>query len=75
MDAAGVRRALESWIGIAPSEASETERRAQLHYWLYRAGDTGELAKLRALANSNPGLKEVGLYLRLAVQEIDETWS
>ena len=74
-DPPGVRKALESWVRLAPTRAAELERRAQLHYWLYRAGDPGELEKLRTLAASNPALKEVGLFLRLAVQETDETWS
>jgi hypothetical protein len=75
LDPTGVRRALESWVHHAPSAAAELERRAQLHYWLYRAGDEAELEKLRTLSKSNPALKEVGLFLRLAVQDIDETWS
>ncbi|MFI5281809.1 MAG: hypothetical protein ACHQ0J_01605 [Candidatus Dormibacterales bacterium] len=74
-DPVGVRKALESWIRLAPTPAAKLERRAHLHYWLYRAGDAGELEKLRTLFASNPALKEVGLFLRLAVQETDETWS
>ena len=74
-DPGGVRTALEAWIRDAPSAAAGLERRARLHYWLYRAGDGDELEKLRTLATSNPDLKEVGLFLRLAVQDIDETWS
>jgi len=38
---AEVRKALDSWVRLAPTRAVELERRAQLHYWLYRAGDPG----------------------------------
>ena len=74
-DAAGVRAALESWVGQAPSPEHQAERRAQLHYRLFLAGDTAELENLRVLAAANPALREVAMYLRLAVQDLDESWS
>ena len=74
-DPDGVRRALESWVRLAPSPDREKEREALLHYWLYRAGDAAELEELRALAAANPQLVEVALYLHLALQEYGELWS
>jgi hypothetical protein len=74
-DPAGVRRALRSWVKQASSPDNQKERQAQLHYWLYRAGETDELDKLKALAAANPSLAEVNLYLHLAQQDYGELWS
>jgi len=74
-DPEGVRRALKPWVGQAGSPNAKAERQAQLHYWLFRAGETGELDKLKALAAAHPNLPEVTLYLHLAHQDYDELWS
>jgi hypothetical protein len=74
-DTAGVREALESWVKQAPNQDREKEREAQLHYWLYRAGDATELERLRELAAANPDLVEVTVFLHLALQEYGELWS
>ncbi|MFI5283408.1 MAG: hypothetical protein ACHQ0J_09795 [Candidatus Dormibacterales bacterium] len=74
-DPAGVRRALRSWVRQATSPNNQKERQAQLHYWLYRAGEADEIDKLKALAADNPKLTEVSLYVHLALQPYDELWS
>ena len=74
-DPDGVRTALASWVSEAPAGDRQIERQAQFHYWLFRAGENSELEKLRALATAYPKLTEVGVYLRLAVQDLDELWS
>jgi tetratricopeptide (TPR) repeat protein len=56
----------------ATDREGEKEREAQLDYWLMRAGESGALEGLRALADANPDLVEPALYLAMALGDYGE---
>ena len=76
-DPAGVRKALRKWAKRSSNPRVQKERQAQLLYWLFRAGDTSQLKNLKDLAEANPHLPELSLYLRLASphDEHEGSWS